>query len=60
VIDSARRALIDRLLLERISLAGIARAVQVSEVWLLSLRQLEICQGVTKRASESQKKADKC
>jgi transposase-like protein len=34
VIDLARRALIDRLLLERISLAGIARAVQVSETWL--------------------------
>ena len=30
VIDQARRKLIDRLLLERISLAGIARAVQVS------------------------------
>jgi transposase-like protein len=36
VIDSATRKLIDRLLLERISLAGIARAVQVSEVWLQS------------------------
>jgi transposase-like protein len=36
VIDSATRELIDRLLLERISLAGIARAVQVSEVWLQS------------------------
>lgn len=34
VIDSATRELIDRLLLERISLAGIARVVQVSEVWL--------------------------
>lgn len=34
VIDSATRGLIDRLLLERISLAGIARAVQVSETWL--------------------------
>jgi transposase-like protein len=34
VIGSATRELIDRLLLERISLAGIARAVQVSEVWL--------------------------
>ena len=31
VVDVARRELIDRLLLERISLAGIARAVQVSE-----------------------------
>ncbi|HEY9879298.1 MAG TPA: IS1 family transposase [Leptolyngbyaceae cyanobacterium] len=34
VIDQATRNLIDRLLLERISLAGIARAVQVSEQWL--------------------------
>lgn len=34
VIDLATRELIDRLLLERISLAGIARAVQVSETWL--------------------------
>ncbi len=34
VIDQATRALIDRLLLERISLAGIARATQVSEQWL--------------------------
>lgn len=34
VIDAATRELIDRLLLERISLAGIARAVQVSETWL--------------------------
>lgn len=34
VIDAATRELIDRLLLERISLAGIARAAQVSEPWL--------------------------
>ena len=34
VISSETKALIDRLLLERISLAGIARAVQVSEKWL--------------------------
>ncbi len=34
VIDAATRKLIDRLLLERISLAGIAHAVQVSEIWL--------------------------
>lgn len=34
VIDQATRELIDRLLLERISLAGIARAIQVSEQWL--------------------------
>ena len=34
VIDQATRELIDRLLLERISLAGIARATQVSQQWL--------------------------
>lgn len=34
VIDQTTRDLIDRLLLERISLAGIARAVQVCEQWL--------------------------
>ncbi len=36
VIGQGTRGLIDRLLLERISLAGIARAVQVSEQWLQS------------------------
>lgn len=34
VVTQATRDLIDRLLLERISLAGIARAVKVSEQWL--------------------------
>ena len=34
IIDSKTRELVDRLLLERLSLAGIARAVQVSEQWL--------------------------
>jgi len=34
VIDAETRTLVDRLLLERISMAGIARAVQVSEQWL--------------------------
>jgi transposase-like protein len=34
VIDQTTRELIDQLLLERISLAGIARATQVSEQWL--------------------------
>ena len=34
VIDQATRGLTDRLLLEGISLAGIARAAQVSEQWL--------------------------
>lgn len=34
IIDAATRELIDRLLFERISLAGIARAARVSETWL--------------------------
>jgi transposase-like protein len=34
MIDQTTRELIDRLLLERISLAGIARATKVSEQWL--------------------------
>ena len=34
VIDSQTRELVDRLPVERISLAGIARAAQVSEQWL--------------------------
>lgn len=34
VIDVATGELIDRLLLERISDSGIARAVQVSQTWL--------------------------
>ncbi len=34
VIDPATKELIDRLLLERLSLADIARALKVSEQWL--------------------------
>ncbi len=34
VIDQETWALVDRLLLEKIPLAGIARAVQISEQWL--------------------------
>ncbi len=34
MISQAKRELIDRLLLERISLAGIARVAKVSEGWL--------------------------
>ncbi|GAB0150168.1 hypothetical protein McPS_29080 [Marichromatium sp. PS1] len=33
-VSQETRELIDRLLLEKISLAGIARAVKVSEAWL--------------------------
>ena len=35
-ISEDKKALIDKLLLERISLAGIARVVEVSERWLQS------------------------
>jgi predicted Fe-S protein YdhL (DUF1289 family) len=35
-VSDADKVLINRLLLERISLAGICRACQVSETWLLS------------------------
>lgn len=34
LISEKDKALIDRLLLEKISLAGIARTMEVSEVWL--------------------------
>ena len=34
VIEQETRELIDRLWLERISLAGIARALQISQQWL--------------------------
>lgn len=56
VIDQTTRELIDRLLLEQISLAGIARATQVSEQWLLSLCQREICTGTTPCPGNTQKK----
>lgn len=36
------KALIDRLLLEKLPLAGIARAVKVSETWLHGVCQLKI------------------
>ncbi len=34
LISNETKALIDKLLLEKISLAGIARVVEVSELWL--------------------------
>jgi transposase-like protein len=34
VIAQQEKALVDKLLLERISLAGIARTLEVSQVWL--------------------------
>ncbi|MGF1481015.1 MAG: hypothetical protein ACFB4I_16285 [Cyanophyceae cyanobacterium] len=34
IIDDATKALMDKLLLEKLPLAGIARVVEVSEPWL--------------------------
>jgi len=34
IIDEATKRLIDKLLLEKLPLAGIARVAEVSEVWL--------------------------
>ena len=42
IIDQATRDLIDKLLLEKIPLAGIARVVGVSEPWLQNGSQCEI------------------
>lgn len=56
MIGWAIRELIDRLLLERISLAGIARAVQVSEQWLQSYVNEKYALGTAQRAGDTQKK----
>ena len=56
VIGWAIRELIDRLLLERISLAGIARAVQVSKQWLQSYVNEKYALGTAQRAGDTQKK----
>jgi transposase-like protein len=58
VIDQATRELIDRLLLERISLAGIARATKVSEQWLQTYVNLKYA-GVKKTLKvQAKKKVD--
>jgi AraC-like DNA-binding protein len=57
VIDQATRDLIDRLLLERISLASIARAVQVSEQWLQTYVN-EKYAGVPRQVQVTPKKSD--
>ncbi|WP_449271859.1 IS1 family transposase [Halomicronema hongdechloris] len=54
-IDQPTRELIDRLLLERISMAGIARAMQVSEQWLQDSVKDKSAQTAT-RAEVSPKK----
>ena len=55
VIDQTTRDVIDRLLLERISLAGIARVVQVSEQWLQSYVN-EKYAGVSRQVQVTSKK----
>lgn len=55
VISDETKALIDRLMLEKLPLAGIARSVQVSETWLQSYvnRKLE---GVPRQVMAKEKK----
>jgi transposase-like protein len=55
IIDQATRELMDRLLLERISLAGIARVVRVSEQWLQNYVNLKYA-SVPRRVQVTQKK----
>jgi transposase-like protein len=55
VIDQTTREVIDRLLLERISLAGIACVVQVSEQWLQSYVN-EKYAGVSRQVQVTSKK----
>ena len=55
-IEPSTRALIDRLLLERISMAGIARAVQVSESWLQDYVNGKAAQTQPRAAVRPQKK----
>ncbi|MCL2927212.1 MAG: IS1 family transposase [Trichodesmium sp. MAG_R01] len=56
LIDQATRELIDRLLLERISLAGIARVVQVSEQWLQAYVLQKYAQVPRSRLGSAKKK----
>jgi len=56
-IDEGTRALIDRLLLERISMAGIARVVQVSEQWLQDYVNMKAAQTPRKAVVKPKKKA---
>ena len=57
VIDTETRELVDRLLLERISMAGIARAVQLSEQWLQNYVNAKSSQINTKAEVQSKKTA---
>lgn len=55
-IDHEMRSLIDRLLLERLSMAGIARAVQVSEQWLQNYVNAKSAQTPSKAQVRAKKK----
>jgi transposase-like protein len=54
-IDPATKALIDKLLLEKIPLAGIARVCDVSESWLQAYVN-QIYEAVPRQVSVSSKK----
>lgn len=56
VIDPATRQLVDRLLLERLSMAGIARAVQVSQQWLQDYVNLKAAQTASEAEVRPKKK----
>jgi transposase-like protein len=45
LVSEEKKALIDRLLLERLSMAGICRAVGVSERWLQTYVNKKISRG---------------
>ena len=56
-IDADTRALVGRLLLGRISMAGIARAVKVSEQWLQDYVNLKAAHTPRKAVVEPKKRA---
>ena len=58
VIDQQKRELIDRLLLEKIPLAGIARAVKVSPRWLQTYVNEKYAQVPRNLNASSKKKAN--
>jgi transposase-like protein len=55
-IDQSTRELIGRLLLERISLAGIARVVQVSPQWLQDYVNAKSAQTITQTEVQPKKR----
>lgn len=55
-IDQVTKSLIDKLLLQKISLAGIARVFGVSELWLQSYVNNEKYQNVPRQVNVRAKK----